>query len=198
MKQLQTGQQEKAEIEIRRLKPEEVLGGVELFARSVPRHWPVTSEEARTWVQREFSHSKSVVFGYFWNTRMVAVNALCQLPVVLEDIDEIERKLLKTALKQKFSVEDPEVGLMHWGGLAVEAEFEGMGIARKLGEHMVQFATGKKLKGLFAQCARPSKEYPNLRGLEIAKSLGFNELFNDILLTYPHSRLEKVWLYKTL
>ena len=121
---------------------------------------------------------------------------LCPFGAALYDADTVERKIVTDALQEQFGRIDVTTDLMHYGGLAVEGDFEGMGIARKICQHAMDYVKTTPLKGLFAQTARPSQAHPNLHGLEIAKASGFRELHLTTPLVFPDSRLEKVWLYR--
>lgn len=187
---------------IRRLGKYEIGMGIELFAESIPRHWPNTADEARKWVEAEFRHPEAVVIGHFDGTLLDAVACLTSFEFVLSNLRSHEKRLIQGAFKKAFPTLSCSQAA-HVGGLAVSEEVERNGLGTLLFNLIKREARARRYVLQIGHIARQNSEYPSLRVLEsIVKRQNFRELPVAEKIFYPRlsklgpPNLEKVWCYK--
>lgn len=182
---------------IRQLEKKELDAAVEVFAQAIPRDWPNTSEEARSWVFDEFHHSDAVLLGYVSDEKIEAVICLLPLTEVLLKVGEKEKRLLMEGLKiccPGVTVDQ----MIHVGGLAKTATAPKQGLAQLLYVSAHALAQRSGYKVCIGHTARRSEKYPSMMILDtVAKQSGLSEVPTSEKIYYTNPPdLEKVWVHR--
>lgn len=184
-------------IEIKVLPSNEIDQAIDCFARAIARDWPNTKEEAARWVFDEFHHPGSVIFGAFYESKIIGVCSLVLLDFILDKLTKSEHGLISNALQElKINLSKA----IYIGGFSVEKKYETRLLATRLFTFAENYAKSRRYETLVAYTARPSEKYQKIKALQIALSRAqMKELpLSHKIFHLSPADLEKVWLYKFL
>lgn len=192
------------DIIFRQLQLDEIILGIDLFARSVVRTWPNTYEEAAGWVKDEFSAVSAILYGAFVNNKLIGLCVGTPYCIIWRSLAKHEQNLLSTTFEylsytnDGIHLSDPSK-ILHIGGISVDRDYEQQGIASKLFAMVESLAREEGYIALVAHIAGDYISHPQASIKSLIEKWGMHKMPIIRLLYYNDPPdLEKLWYYKTL